>query len=800
MRRDPTEFRERFAAWKAGEKVYENGLPAYGGGKSTKKGSYYLPGEKTRRELDVPYDNSSYDYRRANQLGYEPDKTGHLPSRDWITGRYLKAPTHPTESLSVYTDLGLGYDVFDKYGNTYSQPNWGSTWQNRLPRYGDGTPAWEDTEQQKAVREWGEDWKTRTTAAGGSKVVQKWNATGKRPKPESSSEYTKRRLQEETKRTWLSDAADVAKGVKEAALSMTPYTAVPYFGAKVVQDILNGNVGAQTALDTAFAAAPFMPKFTLPEPIAGAINSAGQYIYRPIRNIIRRLDRDYGNFILNKNGERPASVNAYIDAMDDVGRKMQKSVEANPDLLGQYYHNQDLQKLRQRLPGFDKLEQELLQNNPKSAQEIKNLFQEFPEYQYFILSTGKQPLSEQSVKEFLELQGRSVRGFHTADKSLVEQNLTEAYPQARSFQSGGDRLRSDGGNYQSNSYELGERFRHTLTPEEGEVGYLGTQQFDFNIPRNLPIQQQLRLYKDQIFNANYFPFDKKLSIAAGRLPGQTMPKIVEAEYMGRGNVKAANERAYINAENNNQFSKEYAEATEKVTKAAETYWKEKEKKLVPLYDKIEEVSRQLEELAQSRILNRLSKNGKLYESYMDYFPNIDYAKANTFAKVEKYTTLKQQFQDLKKQIDFAASELKPLQDEIDVLRANAEQILAPGKKVLNNKKLDIVENITEGHGRWDTANRAEDLFIPVSFGANDMKQYLQYYRKGLFSRTKINKQINEIAEQRLKKAAELSQEGFYVYPLKRTLFNFLYKHGVKPIKRIPVEQSNLDYSIFTGTF
>ena len=33
MMKDPTEFRERFARWKAGEKVYENGLPTYGGGK-----------------------------------------------------------------------------------------------------------------------------------------------------------------------------------------------------------------------------------------------------------------------------------------------------------------------------------------------------------------------------------------------------------------------------------------------------------------------------------------------------------------------------------------------------------------------------------------------------------------------------------------------------------------------------------------------------------------------------------------------------------------------------------------------
>lgn len=33
MRKDPTEFRKRFAAWKNGEKVYKDGLPAYRGGK-----------------------------------------------------------------------------------------------------------------------------------------------------------------------------------------------------------------------------------------------------------------------------------------------------------------------------------------------------------------------------------------------------------------------------------------------------------------------------------------------------------------------------------------------------------------------------------------------------------------------------------------------------------------------------------------------------------------------------------------------------------------------------------------------
>ena len=115
-------------------------LPLYSGGKSAKKGSYYLPGEKTRRELDVPYDNSSYNYRRANQLGYEPDKTGHLPSRDWLTGQYLKNASHPTVMKDIVGDLAEGYQpYFDKdSGRLASQTIFKIP---ELPQYGGGKGA-----------------------------------------------------------------------------------------------------------------------------------------------------------------------------------------------------------------------------------------------------------------------------------------------------------------------------------------------------------------------------------------------------------------------------------------------------------------------------------------------------------------------------------------------------------------------------------------------------------------------------------------------------------------------------------
>lgn len=99
------------------------------------------------------------------------------------------------------------------------------------------------------IEEWSSKWKDRLQPSARSKVLQKWNATGKKPKPESSKEYTKRRIKEETKRTWRSDAADIAHGIGEGVLALHPYTAIPYYGAKVGQDFLNGNLNWSTALN-----------------------------------------------------------------------------------------------------------------------------------------------------------------------------------------------------------------------------------------------------------------------------------------------------------------------------------------------------------------------------------------------------------------------------------------------------------------------------------------------------------------------------------------------------------------------
>lgn len=48
---DPTQFRERFKAWKDGKKPYKDGLPAYGDGKQTKNKWKYTPSDTVRSHI-----------------------------------------------------------------------------------------------------------------------------------------------------------------------------------------------------------------------------------------------------------------------------------------------------------------------------------------------------------------------------------------------------------------------------------------------------------------------------------------------------------------------------------------------------------------------------------------------------------------------------------------------------------------------------------------------------------------------------------------------------------------------------
>ena len=124
-RRDTSAFKNRFS-------LYKQGIPVYDRGRI------------------IPYEDRDYDYAKANELGYTPDETGHMPTRDYKTGAYLKSVTHPTLMKSIVSDLGEGYipTYNEQDGHMYSHrfpDDLPVREESKIPEYADGKlPGFED--------------------------------------------------------------------------------------------------------------------------------------------------------------------------------------------------------------------------------------------------------------------------------------------------------------------------------------------------------------------------------------------------------------------------------------------------------------------------------------------------------------------------------------------------------------------------------------------------------------------------------------------------------------------------------
>lgn len=115
---------------------------------------YALPGQPVQHS---PYRDEDYNYYRANQLGYKPDETGHMPSRDHKTGEILKYAPHSSFVKSMIADTAEGYQTYynkqdgkmysdspfkiDKWAEDYLLNGWHGYKDGKLPGYGGGKGA-----------------------------------------------------------------------------------------------------------------------------------------------------------------------------------------------------------------------------------------------------------------------------------------------------------------------------------------------------------------------------------------------------------------------------------------------------------------------------------------------------------------------------------------------------------------------------------------------------------------------------------------------------------------------------------
>lgn len=129
----------------------------------------------------------------------------------------------------------------------------------------------------------------------------------------------------------------------------------------------------------------------------------------------------------------------------------------------------------------------------------KQLFADNPEYYEFIQRTGLDPMSQETVDKFMLRQGTSLRGVTANNPMNAQKYLTET--EVGRDMKGGDRLRTNGGLYTSNSTGIADAFKNPTSNKE-ESGYVGTLFHDFQTDKTQPIAEQLKSYRDKIGFSN----------------------------------------------------------------------------------------------------------------------------------------------------------------------------------------------------------------------------------------------------------------------------------------------------------
>lgn len=182
-------------------------------------------------------------------------------------------------------------------------------------------------------------------------------------------------------------------------------------------------------------------------------------------------------------------------------------------------------------------------NNPRT----RKLLTDNPEYHQFLNEIAKDseyildPYDQNLVSAFIDRQSTSIRGVHAPTKEKAIQYLTET--ESNRLLTGGDRLKTHGGLYTSNTTNVADRFKNPMTGVED--GYVAVLRDNYVNDTSLPIEKQLyNLRRQSIFGANSSPLGGTSYYNSYLGQARDRAKYIEANYVGRANDGSGYERAY----------------------------------------------------------------------------------------------------------------------------------------------------------------------------------------------------------------------------------------------------------------
>ena len=181
----------------------------------------------------------------------------------------------------------------------------------------------------------------------------------------------------------------------------------------------------------------------------------------------------------------------------------------------------------------------------KDQQKILNIInKENPDYIQFSKKLNLNPLQQSTMDKWIEKQRTGIRGVYSDKPNADIEDLKDMFTATKKVNKGGDRLRTNGGLYVSNSSEIANRFSRSLNDRPGTAAYAILKAKD--IDRNQSIVDQLRTLRRRIY-----PFDLTSDVL-----NIDIKKLIDKGYIGKeaiyttgkGEILPAYETSYF-AEN-----------------------------------------------------------------------------------------------------------------------------------------------------------------------------------------------------------------------------------------------------------
>lgn len=501
-------------------------------------------------------ETSDYNLYEAYKSGAKPrlesDGYYHLPSRDPRTNKILKKPTHPTYGMALREDAIEGYLPIYKNNETYTYPlPWIKAYGGKLNIFAEGDNLnFIDADNRRSnILLHVEDGNLYDSAGNNytqSYLDEEHVPIIKGTMPRNTRQYydpntTLEFINAATAPISNFSPSNIVGSIREARdyntfmNSFMNQDNTGFFTREYAKEhpyiSTLGNIGGDILLGTAFDKLGDLKDTSTYRKLG--------YKFNKLQKKLGLVDRGDTQFFYYPN--------------DYVSKVLEGINTRNPELLNDWTRvsgatDKDLEafiKMYKRkafpIPSTIEYNGQIIQL-PNSW---KQLFADNPEYYEFIQRTGLNPMSQETIDKFMLRQGTSLRGVTTNNPMNAYKYLTET--EVGRYMKGGDRLRTNGGLYTSNSTGIADAFKNPTANKE-EAGYVGTLFHNFQTDKSQSIAEQLKQYRDKIGFSNegdIFSGTKFQNLSRNKYLEDGVVALESPYGRSNGDMLRVTERAYL---------------------------------------------------------------------------------------------------------------------------------------------------------------------------------------------------------------------------------------------------------------